>query len=67
MNCATNAGFPPVNIELAMTWRRLLAEERTAPPGARGGIARRRTELLADVPPWQVPALLDSLNKGDAL
>jgi hypothetical protein len=64
MNCVTTAESTHVNPDLAQTWRRLLAEERTAPPGLRGGLARARTALLADVPPWQLPAVMDALAGG---
>jgi hypothetical protein len=51
---------------LLQEWRSLAAREAEAPPGQRGGFARKRTELLANIPPWQLPAMLDMLSEeGD--
>ncbi|MDR1534331.1 MAG: hypothetical protein LBU64_04450 [Planctomycetota bacterium] len=47
--------------EIRIAWRRLASEERAAPSGLRGGLARKRTELLAEVTAWQLPDLLDAL------
>ena len=46
---------------LRLAWQQYAVPETTADAGCRGGLARRWTELLAGIPPWQLPALLDRL------
>jgi hypothetical protein len=68
MSCATTTeNTPLVNPEIARTWRNLLAAEVAAPPGLRGGLARARTALLDSIPPWQLPAVMDSLARMDEI
>jgi hypothetical protein len=42
-------------------WNELRGLADVAPPGEAAGVHRQRTALLASVPSWQLPAVLDSL------
>jgi hypothetical protein len=50
---------------LRAVWRSLGAEEASASPGCRLGIARRRMELLSEFPAWRIPEILDALNRPE--
>jgi hypothetical protein len=45
-------------------WAELCALGDIAPVGRREGIGRARTALLASVPPWRIPEVLDGLAAG---
>ena len=49
--------------DISYSWHNLLKEERYATEAERGLLARRRTELLADVPQWDLPRILDELSR----
>lgn len=56
---------PSIN-EIPTMWAEAVALESIAPVGLRGGLARKRTSLLASVPSWQLPAILDQLVEATA-
>jgi hypothetical protein len=61
-----NANFiyrtPQVNSEfLRQAWRHYSELEAMAAPGLRPGLARARTALLAGIPAWRLPAVLNML------
>lgn len=50
---------------LRAAWRSLSTAESASTPGQRLGIARRRTELLSAFPVWQIPEIIDVLNRPE--
>jgi hypothetical protein len=56
----------PDPAEISDLWRELRTLADVVPPGERAGVARARTRLLADVPSWRLPEVLDSLAAGGA-
>jgi hypothetical protein len=50
--------------EIPTLWQQSLVTESLAPESLRGGIARARTRLLAAVPSWRIPEVLDRLAAG---
>lgn len=61
------SGNPPDMSAIRAIWRSLQAEEVSASPGCRLGIARRRMELLAAFPAWRLPDIIDELNRPGAM
>jgi hypothetical protein len=53
--------------EIPSRWAEYIAIESAAPPALRCGIALARSKLLASVPPWQLPTILDGLGTGREL
>lgn len=54
----------PDPAEIVDLWRESVTLESIAPAGLRGGVARRRTRLLAGVPSWRLPEFLDQLSEA---
>ena len=53
--------------DISYAWHNLLTEERYATEAERGILARQRTELLADVPQWDLPRVLEELARPDTI
>lgn len=65
-NASPNPGIPSDLSALRAAWHSLSRQADTTPVLAEG-LARRRSELLADVESWRFPALLDALNGNEAM
>lgn len=52
--------------EIPSLWAELSALASIVPPNEAGGVHRLRSRLLDGVPPWQLPAFLDSLQEVTA-
>lgn len=48
--------------QLPSLWHELAILADVAPEGERAGLARKRTALLANIPAWRLPAVLDALS-----
>lgn len=56
----------PDSVCIPDLWNELRGLADVVPLGEAAGVHRLRTSLLASVPPWQLPAFLDSLQEATA-
>ena len=66
-NISISVENPPDIDALRAVWKSLRTAEKNAPRSERIGIAMRRQELLSQFPAWQIPAIIDELNREDAI